>query len=84
VSVGILRAAVDDGARSADDLKRRTRCGMGTCQWRRCGTAVMQWLSGTLNVPMGRLPLPSVRAPVRPVPLPALAGAAAPAPALNG
>ena len=40
----------------------------------------MQWLSGTLNVPMGRLPLPSVRAPVRPVPLPAIAGAAA----LNG
>ncbi|HEX9244865.1 MAG TPA: FAD-dependent oxidoreductase [bacterium] len=84
VSVGILQAAVDDGARSADELKRRTRCGMGTCQWRRCGAAVMRWLSGTLNVPMGRLPLPNVRAPVRPVPLPAIAGAAAPAPAING
>ena len=84
VSVGILQAAVDDGARSADELKRRTRCGMGACQWRRCGTAVMRWLSGTLDVPMGRLPLPSVRAPVRPVPLPAIAGAEAPAPALDG
>jgi len=84
VTVGMLQAAVDDGARSADELKRRTRCGMGTCQWRRCGTGVMRWLSGTLDVPMGRLALPSVRAPVRPVPLPAIAGAAAPALALNG
>ena len=69
VTVGELRAAVDAGARSPDDLKRVTRCGMGWCQWRRCGAAVMRWLSGTLAVPVGRLPLPRVRPPLRPIPV---------------
>jgi bacterioferritin-associated ferredoxin len=73
VTMGALTAAVDGGARSADDLKRVTRCGMGWCQWRRCGAATMRWLSGTLGVPVGRLPLPRVRPPLRPVPVSAFA-----------
>lgn len=73
VTVRSLRAAVDEGATSPDDLKRATRCGMGPCQWRLCGVAIMRWLSGTLEVPIGRLPLPRVRPPVRPVPVSALA-----------
>lgn len=73
ITVGALRAAVDGGARSPDDLKRMTRCGMGVCQWRRCGPAIMRWLSGTLGVPMGRLSLPRVRPPLRPVPVSAFA-----------
>jgi bacterioferritin-associated ferredoxin len=79
VTVGALRAAVEDGARTTDDLGRWTRCGMGPCQWRRCGEAVMRWLSGVLDVPIGRMPLPSIRPPVRPIPLAAIAGIA-PAP----
>jgi bacterioferritin-associated ferredoxin len=73
VTVRSLEAAVRDGATSPDDLKRATRCGMGTCQWRLCGVAVMRWLSGTLAVPIGRLSLPRVRPPVRPVPVSAFA-----------
>jgi Pyridine nucleotide-disulphide oxidoreductase/BFD-like [2Fe-2S] binding domain len=73
VTAVALRAAVDDGAIGPDDLKRVTRCGMGPCQWRRCGAAVMRWLSGTLEVPIGRLPLPRARPPVRPVPASAFA-----------
>lgn len=77
VSAAALRVALDDGAQTPDDLKRVTRCGMGICQWRRCGIPVMRWLSGALGVPIGRLPLPRVRPPVRPVPLSALATAGA-------
>jgi bacterioferritin-associated ferredoxin len=73
VTAADLRAAVDDGATSPDDLKRITRCGMGPCQWRVCGAAVMRWLSGTLEVPIGRVPLPRARPPVRPLPVAALA-----------
>jgi hypothetical protein len=73
VTAGALLAALEDGALSADDLKRETRCGMGACQWRRCGGPVMRWLSGALGVPIGRLPLPRVRPPVRPLPLRVLA-----------
>jgi hypothetical protein len=73
VTVGALQAAVDEGARSPDELKRWTRCGMGECQWRRCGVPVMRWLSGVLEVPIGQLPLPRARPPVRPVQVAALA-----------
>ncbi len=75
VAVASLQAAVDDGAQTPDDLKRWTRCGMGECQWRRCGAPVMRWLSGVLEVPIGRLPLPRIRPPVRPIPLSTLAAA---------
>jgi thioredoxin reductase/bacterioferritin-associated ferredoxin len=73
VTAEALKAAVNDGAVGPDDLKRITRCGMGSCQWRRCGAAVMRWLSGTLEAPIGRLPLPRARPPVRPVPVSAFA-----------
>lgn len=72
VTVAALAGALGDGARTPDELKRRTRCGMGTCQWGRCGLPVVRWLSGALEIPIGRLPLPRVRPPVRPVPLAAL------------
>jgi bacterioferritin-associated ferredoxin len=68
-----LEQAVLSGARHADDLKRVTRCGMGVCQWRRCGTAVLRWLSAARQLPMGRLTLPRVRPPIRPVPVSAWA-----------
>lgn len=69
VTAQMLGEAVGDGAVSPDDLKRLTRCGMGECQWRRCGHAVMRWLSGTLDIPIGRLPLPSVRPPIKAIPV---------------
>ncbi len=69
VTAGMLGEAVGDGAVNPDDLKRLTRCGMGACQWQRCGHSVMRWLSGTLEIPIGRLPLPRVRPPIRPIPI---------------
>ncbi len=81
VTVSALAAAVAEDARAPDDLARWTRCGMGVCRWRRCGEPVLRWLGGALGVPIGRLPLPSVTPPVRPVPISALAHSGAPAPA---
>lgn len=75
VTVAALQAALQEGARTPDDLKRWTRCGMGECQWRRCGAPVMRWLSGCLEVPIGRIPLPRRRPPLQPVPISALASA---------
>lgn len=79
VTVGDLKAALDEGAVTADDLARWTRCGTGECRWRRCGGVVLRWLSGALGTPIGRLPLPRLSPPVSAVPLTALAGTAAPA-----
>jgi bacterioferritin-associated ferredoxin len=74
VTAAQLAEALEAGARTPDELKRRTRCGMGTCQWRRCGAPVMRWISGVLDTPIGRIALPHLRPPARPIPLASLAG----------
>ena len=45
VSLGQLKQAMADGARTADQLKTFTRCGMGACQGRMCALAVSALLA---------------------------------------
>jgi hypothetical protein len=73
VRLDTLREAAVAGAVTPDALAARTRCGTGECHWRRCGLPVHRWLSGFRQVPVGRLPLPSVWPPLRPVAAAALA-----------
>lgn len=73
VRLDTLREAAVGGAVTPDALAAQTRCGMGECRWRRCGAPVLRWLSGFLQVPVGRLPLPAVWPPVRPLPASTLA-----------
>lgn len=40
VTMAQIRTAVDDGARDVNDIKRRTRYGMGHCQGRFCGQVI--------------------------------------------
>lgn len=72
INVEDIRVCIDQGARTPDDVKRMTRCGMGLCQWRECRTLVLEQMSEMLNVPIDGLPLPNVRFPLRPVSLGAL------------
>ncbi|HLJ59011.1 MAG TPA: NAD(P)-binding protein [bacterium] len=73
VTVGDLRAVLDEGARTPEDVRSMTGCGAGACAGRRCEAAVLRWLSGALDIPIGRLAPAPVHAPVRPVPVAALA-----------
>jgi hypothetical protein len=57
------------GPLNQDQVKRLTRAGMGACQGRRCRDAVHALLSRD----GGRAPMASFRAPLRPLPLAALA-----------
>lgn len=70
VSAGTLRAAMADGANSADQIKSLTRAGMGPCQGRSCGLPVNTLLSDGAPAQPAR-----IRAPLKPVPLAALAAA---------
>ena len=72
VQLETLREAAVAGAVTPDALAARTRCGMGECRWRRCGLPVLRWLSGFRQVPVGRLPLPTMWPPLRPLPAAAL------------
>jgi len=69
VRLDTLREAAVGGAVTPDALAAQTRCGLGECRWRRCGAPVIRWLSGFLEKPAGRVPLPALWPPLRPVPL---------------
>ena len=78
-----IDAGYDAGARDVNQLKHFTRCGMGPCQGRSCGEAAAELLALRLvadgavpDVDAGRRRAGqwTGRAPLRPVPLSALAG----------
>lgn len=68
-----LASLAGDGLLHQDQVKRLTRAGMGPCQGRRCREQVSGVLAHATGTPLGKLPLPSYRAPVRPLPLSAFA-----------
>jgi NADPH-dependent 2,4-dienoyl-CoA reductase/sulfur reductase-like enzyme len=74
VRLGDVRRAVAAGFDAPAGLKKATRCGMGICQGSTCKTILLEVIAALTGQPLARLPLPSVRIPVKPVSLGALAG----------
>ena len=68
-----LRTLAADGPINQDQIKRLTRAGMGACQGRRCREQIQLLLAVQGNQETGSVPLPSYRAPLRPLPLSVLA-----------
>lgn len=68
-----IEEAVQDGARTPDDVKRITRCGMGHCQSKFCGSTVQAIIEEMTGLSPGAVAPPRLRPPVRPVPLGGLA-----------
>jgi thioredoxin reductase len=64
-----LRTLAADGPVNQDQIKRLTRAGMGACQGRRCREQVQALLAMQGNQETGSIPMPSYRAPLRPLPL---------------
>ena len=64
-----LGTLVQDGPVNQDQIKRLTRAGMGPCQGRRCREQVALVLAHGSKTPIERIPLPSFRPPLRPLPL---------------
>ena len=72
--LGDLRRAVADGFTTPAGAKKATRCGMGICQGATCKTILLDALTALTGRPPALIPPPSVRFPVKPVALGALAG----------
>jgi thioredoxin reductase len=64
-----LDTMLRDGPINQDQIKRLTRAGMGPCQSRRCREQVALLLAQAAHTPVDRIPLPSFRPPLRPLPL---------------
>ena len=73
VSAAEVAAALLHGALTVDDVKRRTRAGMGACQGIFCIPAVAAMVAEGTGTPIAELGPMTARPPVRPVPLVALA-----------
>jgi hypothetical protein len=74
VHAGTLRQAFaefPDGG--PDEIKIRTRCGMGACQGRQCGDSLTQMFAAFHNRPISDVKLFRSRPPLRPVSLSELA-----------
>ncbi len=65
--------AIADGARTVNEVKRRTRAGMGLCQGKTCSHLVMQILARQTGQAPAEVPPGTSRPPVRPLKLAALA-----------
>jgi thioredoxin reductase len=64
-----LETLLRDGPVNQDQIKRLTRAGMGPCQGRRCREQIALLLAQEARAAVDRIPLPSVRPPIRPLPL---------------
>jgi len=60
-----IKEAIQDGAKSLDDIKRRTRAGMGLCQGRTCRRLVAQILARERDLKLEDIPPSTYRPPVR-------------------
>jgi NAD(P)H-nitrite reductase large subunit len=65
--------AIASGARTVDDVKRRTRAGMGTCQGIFCVPVIAAMVAQATGVPMDRVAPMTARPPIRPLSLESLA-----------
>lgn len=74
ISASSLRSTIrDDGLTDPDQIKSLTRCGMGPCQGRMCGTTVGRIIAEELGQSVEKVGLYRPRIPVKPLSLGALA-----------
>lgn len=72
ISDETIARAVLAGALSVDDVKRRTRAGMGACQGIYCMPIIAAMVAQGTGAPIEDLAPMTARPPVRPLPLGAL------------
>lgn len=69
VALEEVERAVDEGYVTLERVKRLLRCGMGSCQGRTCLRLIAGIISRKTGKPVGEMRFPTVRPPIRPVPL---------------
>lgn len=67
ITAGDVRAAVREGCTDINDVKTRSRAGMGQCQGRMCAVSVAEVMAAELGRAPARAGEPSIRPPLRPI-----------------
>ena len=69
VTLEEIERAVDEGYVTLEGIKRLLRCGMGACQGRSCLMLIARIISHKTGKPISKMKFPTVRPPLRPVPV---------------
>lgn len=72
VSLDAIRSAIESGADNIDDIKRRTRAGMGYCQGRMCVPSIMAIAKRDMGSKPEHISFMKARSPVKPISISAL------------
>jgi NAD(P)H-nitrite reductase large subunit len=73
ISCEEVEEVIEHGARTFDDIKRLTRCGMGPCQAKICTSLVANVIHEKTGSPFNQIPLPRMRMPLSPIKIETLA-----------
>jgi NAD(P)H-nitrite reductase large subunit len=73
ITMGEIRRQLANGFDTVSGIKKATRCGMGHCQGRICGPILSDMIGAFTQRRPEAVGITSARAPVKPVPLGALA-----------
>ena len=73
ISLEAVRQAIAEGALTVNDVKRRTRAGMGLCQGIYCTRAIALLLHQEAGVPLEEIAPMTARPPARLIPIDLLA-----------
>ena len=69
VMLSEIKAYMEKGYTTFEDLKRLLRVGMGPCQGNTCGHLIQRELAKFLNVPIEQVPIHKVRPLITGVPI---------------
>ena len=69
ITMGTIRSYIANGFTTTGSIKKATRCGMGNCQGRICGPIMSDILGAYNRQATGQVGPPSVRAPIKSVPM---------------
>lgn len=67
ITLGEIEQAIAEGCTTLNEVKRRTRAGMGLCQSRTCSKLIARIIAQKTGKPMREILPVSPRPPVRPV-----------------
>jgi NAD(P)H-nitrite reductase large subunit len=76
VSRGEILRAINEGALTVEEIKRRTRAGMGLCQSKTCCRSIQKIIADVTHQPISDILPFTSRPPVRPISIRVLASLA--------
>ena len=69
ICAGEIRKAIRQGTMNLNDIKKRTRSGMGYCQGTNCLPTIAAMLAREFDARPEEIPMMTTRPPARPIPL---------------